>query len=121
MQECLQIKPKNWKQFQVKAPKGLKCREIYKIDFNANGLPLDCTFIAGVHQKFISVILINQLDETIFIPRAQHIGSVKKLEGRKPSDAEVYEILHKFQTVEQQVDKVNANTLDDFITSSDQV
>ena len=124
--ECLQIKPKDWKQFEVKAPKGLKCGGIYKIDFIANGLlkgvmPLDCTFIAGVHQKVIGVTLINQLDETIFIPRAQYIRSVKKLEGRKPSNAEAYEILHRLQAKEQQVNEMNTSSLNDFITSGNQV
>ena len=53
-QECLKIEPKNWKQFRVKAPKGLKNWEIYEVDFNTNGLPkgvvpLECTFIAGAY------------------------------------------------------------------------
>ena len=79
--ECVQIKPKDWKQFTVKAPRGLKCGEIYEINFNANGLPKGIIpicemFIARAHQKFISIALINQWKETVLIPRGQHIGSV---------------------------------------------
>ena len=85
-QECMQIKPKDWKQFRVKAPKGLKTGEIYEVDFNRNGfprgvIPLQCMFIAGAHQKFIHVNRINQRDETVLIPRGQHIGIVLTLEG----------------------------------------
>ena len=29
----------DWKQFRVKAPKSLKTREIYEVDFNTNGFP----------------------------------------------------------------------------------
>ena len=98
-QECIQIKPKDWKLFRIRAPRGLKCGEIYEVNFNANGLPkgiipLQCTFIAGTQQKFINVSLINQTDNTVFIPRARHIGSVQKVEGRKPTEAEAHEILH---------------------------
>ena len=39
MQEWLQTKSKDWKQFRVKAPKGLKSREIYEVDFNTKGFP----------------------------------------------------------------------------------
>ena len=125
-QECLQIKCKDWKQFLVKTLKCLKCGEVCQIDFNTNGIPkgvipLQCTFIAGAHQKFIGVTLINQLDDTIFIPGAQHIGLVKKLESRETSEAEAHEILHRFWTKEQKVDEVNVSSLNDFITSNDQV
>ena len=50
--ECTHIKPQSFKQFQVKAPKGLKNGAVYEIDNNAKGIPenvilvLD-TFIAG--------------------------------------------------------------------------
>ena len=85
-QECVQIKPKDWKQFRVKAPRNLKSGELYEIDFNGNGfpegvIPLTCTFIAGAHQKFIHINLINQGDKTAWIPRGQHIGTVMTLEG----------------------------------------
>ena len=85
-QECIQIKPKDWKQFRVKAPRNLKSGELYEIDFNGNGfpegvIPLTCTFIAGAHQKFIHVNLINQGDETAWIPRGQHIGIVLTSDG----------------------------------------
>ena len=85
-QECVQIKPKNWKQFRVKAPRNLKSRELYEIDFNGNRfpegvIPLTCTFIAGAHQKFIHVNLINQGDKTAWIPRGQHIGIITTSEG----------------------------------------
>ena len=33
--ECMEIKPRSWKQFMVKAPKGLKGGEVYEIDYNA--------------------------------------------------------------------------------------
>ena len=85
-QECIQIKPKDWKQFRVKAPRNLKSGELYEIDFNGNGfpegvIPLTCTFIAGAHQKFIHVNLINQGDKTALIPTEQHIGIVLMSEG----------------------------------------
>ena len=85
-QECIQITPKDWKQFRVKAPRNLKSRELYEIDFNGNGfpegvIPLMCTFIAGAHQKFIHVNLINQGDETTWIPRGQHIGIILTSKG----------------------------------------
>ena len=50
--KCTQIKLQNFKQFQVKAPKGLKNGAVYEIDYNAKVIPenvilvLD-TFIAG--------------------------------------------------------------------------
>ena len=37
--ECTQITPQSFRQFQVKAPKGLKNRAVYKIDYNAKGIP----------------------------------------------------------------------------------
>ena len=61
--ECTQIKPQSFKQFEVKAPKGLKNGAVYKIDYNTKGIPevviavLD-TFITGKCQKFISITLI---------------------------------------------------------------
>ena len=126
MQECLQIKPKNWKQFRVRTPKGLKTKEIYKVDFNTNSfargiIPLQCTFIAGAHQKFIHVNLINQRDETVLIPRGQCIGFVTSVEGCQPSQEEAYEILHRFKDSEQQVNEMKAGSINDFITSGDQV
>ena len=56
--ECMKIKPQSFKQFQVKAPKGLKNSAVYEIDYNIKGIPenvilvLD-TFIVGKCQKFI--------------------------------------------------------------------
>ena len=32
--DCTQIKPKSFKQFEVKAPKGFKNGAVYKIDYN---------------------------------------------------------------------------------------
>ena len=72
--ECTQIKPQSFKQFQVKALKGLKSGAVYKIDYNAKGIPenvipiLD-TFIAGTCQKFIRITVINQSDEVKWIPQ----------------------------------------------------
>ena len=57
----------------------------------------------------------------VFIPRAQHIGSVSSMEGRQPSQEEAQEILHWFQDDKQQVNEVKANTIDDFIINGDQV
>ena len=39
--ECTQIKPQSFKQFQVKAPKGLKNGAVYEIDDNVKGIPDD--------------------------------------------------------------------------------
>ena len=67
--KCTQIKPQNFKQFQVKPLKGLKNGAVYKIDYNAKGIPenvisvLD-TFITGKRQKFIGITVTNQSDET---------------------------------------------------------
>ena len=35
--EFTQLKPESFKQFEVKAPKGLKNRVVYEIDYNARG------------------------------------------------------------------------------------
>ena len=72
-QECMQIKPQSFKQFQVKAPKELKNGAVYEIDYNAKGIldnviPVLDTFIAGKHQKFIGITVINQSDDVKWIP-----------------------------------------------------
>ena len=125
-QECMQIKPKDWKQFRVKAPRNLKSGELYEIDFNGNGfpqgvIPLQCMFIAGAHQKFIHVNLINQGDETTLIPRGQHIGIILTSEGREPSQEEAHKILHRLQNSKHQVNEMKAGSVDDFITNGNQV
>ena len=125
MQECLQIKPKDWKQFRVRAPKGLKTGEIYKVDFNVNSfprgvIPLQCTFIAGAHQKSIHVNLINQRDETVLILRGQHIGFIISMERCQPSQEEAHKILHRFKDSEHQVNKMKAGSINDFITSDEE-
>ena len=73
-QECVQIKPKDWKQFRVKAPKGLKTGEIYEVDFSANGFPrgvilLECTFIAGYDNR--------NLCKFVKTNRWRHLNTVK--------------------------------------------
>ena len=83
-QECVQIRVRV--RFRVKAPRNLKTGELYEIDFNGNGfprgiIPLQCMFIAGAYQKFIHVNLINQRDETVLIPRGQHIRVILTSEG----------------------------------------
>ena len=89
--ECMQIKPQSFKQFQVKAPKGLKNGAVYEIDYNAKGIPenvilvLD-TFIVGKCQKFIGITVMNQSDDVKWIPQGQYIGTVHLIEGRTPSD-----------------------------------
>ena len=56
--EHTQIKLQSFKQFQVKAPKGLKNGAVYEIDYNAMGIPenvipiLD-TFITGKCQSLL--------------------------------------------------------------------
>ena len=58
--ECTQIKPQSFRQFQVKAQKGLKNGAVYEIDYITKGIPenvipvLD-TFITGKRQKFIGI------------------------------------------------------------------
>ena len=124
--ECTQIKPQSFKQFQVKAPKGLKNRAVYEIDYNAKGLPenvipvLD-TFIAGKCQKFIGITVINQSDDVKWIPQDQHIGTVHLIKGRTPSEEEAQEIIRKLKVNQQEVDEVSSGSTDDFITSNDQV
>ena len=98
--KCTQIKTQSFKQFQVKAPKGLKNGAVYEIDYNTKGIPenvipvLD-TFIAGKRQKFIGITVINQSDDVKWIPQGQHIGTVHLIKGRTPSKEEVQEIIHK--------------------------
>ena len=72
--ECTQIKLQSFKQFQIKAPKGLKNGVVYKIDYNAKGIsenviPILDTSIAGKRQKFIGIMVINQSDEIKWIPQ----------------------------------------------------
>ena len=123
--KCTQIKPQSFKQFQVKAPKGLKNRAVYKIDYNAKGIPenvilvLD-TFIAGKRQKFIGITVINQSDDVKWIPQGHHIGTVHLIEGRTPSE-EAQKIIHKLKVDPQEVNEVSSRSTDDFITSNDQV
>ena len=124
--ECTQIKPQSFKQLQVKAPKGLKNRAVYKIDYNAKGIPktvipvLD-TFITGKCQKFIGITVINQSYKVKWIPQGQHVGTVHLVEGRMPSEEDVWEIIHELGVHPQEVDKMNTRSADDFITSNDQV
>ena len=123
---CTQIKLQSFKQFQVKAPKGLKNGAVYEIDYNTKGIPenvipvLD-TFIAGKYQKFIGITVINQSDEVKWIPQEQHIRTVHLVEGRMPSEEEVQEIIHQLRIHPQEVDEMNTGNTDDFITSNDQV
>ena len=124
--ECTQIKPQSFKQFQVKARKGLKNGAVYEIDYNTKGIPenvipvLD-TFIVGKCQKFIGITVINQSDDVKWIPQGQHIGTVHLIEGRTPSEEEAQEIIHKLKVDSQEVDEVSNGSTDDFITSNDQV
>ena len=124
--ECMQIKPHSFKQFQVKSPKGLKNGAVYKIDYNAKGIPDDVipvldTFIAGKCQKFIGITVINQSDDVKWIPQGQHIGIVHLIEGRTPSEEEAQEIIHKLRVDPQEVDDLNSRSMDNFITNNDQV
>ena len=122
----MQLNPKSFKQFKVKAPKGLKGRAVYEIDYNANGIPDDVipildTLITRKHQKSNGITLINQSVETKWIPQGQHIGTIHLVEGRTPSEEEAQEIIHKLKVSSQDVDEVNTGKLDNFITSNDQV
>ena len=124
--KCTQIKPQSFKQFQVKAPKGLKNGAVYEIDCNAKGrpenvIPVLDTFIAGKCQKFIGITVINQSDEVKWIPQGQHIGTVHLIESRTPSKEEAQEIIHKLRVNSQEVDKLNSGSMDDFITNNNQV
>ena len=124
--ECTQIKPQSFKQFQVKAPKGLKNGAVYEIDYNTKGIPenvipvLD-TFVVGKCQKFIGITVINQSDEVKWIPQGQHISTVHLIEGRTPSKEEVQEIIHELRVNPQEVDELNSRSTDDFITNNNQV
>ena len=124
--ECTQIKPQSFKQFQVKAPKGLKNGAFYEIDYNVKGIPenvipvLD-TFIVGKCQKFIGITVINQSDDIKWIPQGQHIGTVHLVEGRTPSKEEAQEIIHELRVDQQEVDELNSGSMDNFITNNYQV
>ena len=124
--ECMQLKPRSWKQFKVDVPKGLKGKEVYEIDYNTKGIPKDIipvldTFIAKKHQKSIGITVINQSDDAIWIPQGQHIGTIHLVEGRTLMDEEASEIIYQFKVQKQQVNEVNTGKLDDFIISGDQV
>ena len=100
--ECKQLKPKSFKQFEVKAPKGLKNRVVYEINYNAKGIlddiiPILDTFIARKHPKSIGITLINQSDEIKWIPQGQHIGTVHLMKGKMLSEEEVQEIIHQLR------------------------
>ena len=119
----MQIKPQSFKQFQVKAPKGLKNGAVYKINYNAKGIPNDIlpvldTFIAGKRQKFIGITVINQSDDVKWIPQGQHISTVHLIEGRTPSKEEAQEIIHKLRVDPQEVDELNSRSTDAFITNN---
>ena len=109
----------------MRAPKGLTSGAVYEIDYNAKGIPenvipiLD-TFIARKCQKFIRITVINQSDEVKWIPQGQHIGTVHLVEGRIPSKEEAQEII-QLGVHPQEVDEMNSGSMDDFITSNDQV
>ena len=123
--ECTQTKPQSFKQFQVKAPKGLKTRAVYEIDYNAKGIlnniiPVLDTFIVGKCQKFIGITVINQSDDVKWIPQCQHIITVHLIKGRTPSK-EVQEIIHELRVNPQEVDELNSRSTDDFITNNDKV
>ena len=124
--ECTQIKPQSFKQFQVKALKGLRNGAVYEIDYNAKGIPenvipvLD-TFIVGKCQKFIGITVINQSDDVKWISQGQHIGTVHLIEDRTPSEEEAQEIIHKLRVDSQEVDELNSGSMDDFITNNDEV
>ena len=112
--------------FQVKARKGLKNGAVYEIDYNAKGIPENVipvlvTFIVGKRQKFIEITVINQSDNVKWIPQGQHIGTVHLIEGRTPSEEEVQEIIHKLKVDPQEVDEISSGSMDDFITSNNQV
>ena len=124
--ECTQIKPQSFKQFQVKAPKGLKNGAVYEIDYNAKGIPNDIipvldTFIVGKHQKFIRITVINKSDDVKWITQGQHIGTVHLIKGRTPSEEEVQEIIHELRVDPKEVGKLNSRSTDNFITNNDQV
>ena len=124
--KCTQNKAQSFKQFQVKAPKGLKNGAVYKIDYNAKGIPenvmpvLD-TFIVGKREKFIGITVINQSDDVKWIPQGQHIGTVHLIEGRTPSEEEAQEIIHELRVEQLKVDELNSRSMDDFITNNNQV
>ena len=124
--ECTQLKPKSFKQFEVKAPKGLKNGAVYKIDYNAKGIlddviPILDAFITRKHQKSIGIMLINQSDKIKRIQQGQHIGTVHLVKGRTLSEKEVQEIIHQLRVRPQDIDEVQTRNTDDFITSNDQV
>ena len=98
-QECTQLKPKSLKQFEVKAPKGHKGRVVYEIEYNARGIskkviPILDMFITRKNQKPIDIILINQSKDTVWIPQGKHLRTIHLVEGRRPSEEEVQEIIH---------------------------
>ena len=100
--DCTQVKPKSFKQFEVKAAKGLKNGAVYKIDYNAKEIPDDVipildTFIMEKHQKSIDIMLINQSDKVKWIPQGQHISTVHLVEGWTPSEEEAQEIIHQLR------------------------
>ena len=109
----MEIHGRQWKHFNVKAPKGLKGGQVYEIDFNTKGLPKDViqvlnTFIACNHQKFIGITLINQSDKPIRIPGGKHIGTVHLFKGRQPSE-EALEIIQQLKPQTHDVSATSVN------------
>ena len=86
-----------------------------------NVIPVLETFIARKHKKSIGITLINQSDETKWIPQGQHICTIHLVKGRTPLEEEVQEIIHQLKVNSHDIDEVNTGKLDDFITSNDQV
>ena len=82
---------------------------------------MDNTLTARAHQKFIDIMLINQLEDTKMILRGQNIGSIQKMDGQRPSNAEANKILYQLRAEKQEVNKVGMGSLDDFIINGDQV
>ena len=82
--ECAQLKPKSFKQFEVKAHKGLKNGAVSDI------IPILDIFITRKHLKSIDITLINQSDEIKWIPQGQHIGTVHLVKGRMLSEEEAW-------------------------------
>ena len=88
----MEIKPKSFKQFEVKAPKGLKGGVIYEIDYTAKGIPDNVIIIP------ISITLINQSVEMKQITQGQHTGMIHVIEGRTPlGKGEVQEVIHQLK------------------------
>ena len=64
--------------------------------------------------------MINQSENTIWIPQGQYIGKVNMIKCRTSEEEEAHKIIQQLQSDKVQVNEISTQN-DDFIASDDQV